>query len=314
MAKEVQTKVGQVINDRYKVIKLIGEGAFGEIYCAEEVNGGTKFAVKFESLDRSFLQLPIEHRVYQSIGNAVGFAQCVFYQQSSTESVIVMSLLGQNLKELFQMCNRTFSLKTVLRIAIQSISRLEVLHGKNFIYRDIKPDNFVLGQSGTQGEKTIHLVDFGMAKEYIDRVTQRHIRLRSNRPMLGTARFMSCNAHFNYELSRRDDLESLGYMFLYFLKGSVPWSALLQSSLSESTPMKQLQKIGSMKQALSPEDIFENCPEEFARYLSYCRNLGFEETPAYEACRSSFHDLFTRLGFKDDGLFDWDTFTGKIGN
>ncbi len=201
----------------------------------------------------------------------------------------------------------------------------------SFIYRDIKPDNFVLGQSGTQGEKTIHLVDFGMAKEYIDRVTQRHIRLRSNRPMLGTARFMSCNAHFNYELSRRDDLESLGYMFLYFLKGSVPWSVLLQSSLSESTPMKQLQKIGSMKQALSPEDIFEDCPEEFARYLrywrrrgyvmthflhfySYCRNLGFEETPAYEACRSSFQNLFTRLGFKDDGLFDWDTLTGKIGN
>lgn len=129
----------------------------------------------------------------------------------------------------------------------------------------------MLGLSGTKGAKTIHLVDFGMAKEYVDRVTQKHIRLRSNRPMLGTACFMSCNAHFNYELSRRDDLEALGYMLLYFLKGSsVPWSDLLQfSPLSESTPMKQLQKIGSMKQALSPEDIFEDCPEEFAKYLRY---------------------------------------------
>lgn len=127
----------------------------------------------------------------------------------------------------------------------------------------------MLGLTGTEGARTIHLVDFGMAKEYIDRVTQRHIQLRSNRPMLGTARFMSCNAHFNYELSRRDDLEALAYMFLYFLKGSVPWSGLLQSSLSESTPMMQLKKIGSMKQALTPEDIFEDCPEEFAKYLRY---------------------------------------------
>lgn len=109
---------------------MLFSGAFGEIYFAEEVNEGTKFAVKFESLDRSFLQLPIEYRVYQSIGNAIGFAQCVFYQQSSLESVLVMSLLGQNLKELFQMCNRTFSLKTILYIAIQSITRLQVLHGK----------------------------------------------------------------------------------------------------------------------------------------------------------------------------------------
>lgn len=137
----------------------------------------------------------------------------------------------------------------------------------SFIYRDIKPENFVLGLLGTESAKTIHLVDFGMAKMYIDKKTQKHIRARSNKPMLGTACYMSCNAHFSYELSRRDDLEALGYMFLYFLKGTVPWAASLQSNLSESTPMKQLQKIGSMKQALSPDDLFEDCPQEFAKYL-----------------------------------------------
>lgn len=187
-----------------------------------------------------------------------------------------------------------------------------------------------MGLLGTEGSKTIHLVDFGMAKQYIDNVSQRHIRPRSNKPMLGTACYMSCNAHFSYELSRRDDLEALGYMFLYFLKGTVPWAASLQSNLPESTPMMQLQKIGSLKQASTPEDLFKDFPDEFAKYLkylnhrrfnlsahiysisfSYARNLEFEETPDYKTYRSSFQELFCTLGFKDDCVFDWDTLINK---
>ena len=124
----------------------------------------------------------------------------------------------------------------------------------------------MVGLPGSEEEKIIYLIDFGMVKEYIDPKSKAHILMREGRPVTGTVRYMSCNAHFNLEQSRRDDLESLGYMYLFFLKGSLPWSGMVQDM---GGPVKQCQKIGSMKQALRPEDLFEGFPEEFASYLKY---------------------------------------------
>lgn len=123
----------------------------------------------------------------------------------------------------------------------------------------------MVGFPGKPNEKIIHVVDFGLVKRYINPLTKQHIPCRQGIPLTGTTRYMSCNAHFNQELSRRDDLESLAYMLLLFLKGRLPWSGIIQNA-AHYTSYDQL-RIGSMKQSLSPAKLFEGFPDEFAFFL-----------------------------------------------
>jgi len=188
------------------------------------------------------------------------------------------------------------------------VTRVQSVHEKSLIYRDIKPDNFLIGVPGSKTANTIHLIDFGMAKFYRDPKTKVHIPYRERKSLSGTARYMSINTHLGREQSRRDDLESLGHVFMYFLRGGLPWQGL-----RAATNKQKYEKIGEKKQSTPISELCEGFPEEFAIYMNYVRKLGFEETPDYDFLRELFTKILKTLGEQDDGVYDWMSLNGGKG-
>lgn len=157
-----------------------------------------------------------------------------------------MDLLGPSLEDLFNFCSRRFTIKTVLMLADQMIGRIEFVHCKSFIHRDIKPDNFLMG-IGRHCNK-LFLIDFGLAKKFRDMRTRCHISYREDKNLTGTARYASINAHLGIEQSRRDDMESLGYVLMYFNRGSLPWQGL-----KAATKKQKYEKISEKKMSTPVE-------------------------------------------------------------
>merc|ERR1712025_1131849 len=213
-------------------------------------------------------------------------------------NVMVIDLLGPSLEDLFSFCNRKFSLKTVLMLADQMINRVEYVHAKNFIHRDIKPDNFLIGLMKKANQ--VHVIGFGLAKKFRDSRSQQHIPYRENKNLTGTARYASVNTHLGIEQSRRDDLEAVGYVLMYFNRGSLPWQGLKANSKKE-----KYEKIMEKKMSTPIEVLCKGYPTEFVTYLNYCRSLRFEDRPDYAYLRRFLKDLFFRENYQYDFIFDW---------
>lgn len=237
-----------------------------------------------------------------------GIPNVYYFGQEGLHNILVIDLLGPSLEDLFDHCGRRFTIKTVVMVAKQMLSRVQTIHERNLIYRDIKPDNFIIGRPGTKAANVIHVIDFGMAKQYRDPKTKQHIPYRERKSLSGTARYMSINTHLGREQSRRDDLEALGHVFMYFLRGGLPWQGL-----KAATNKQKYEKIGEKKQTTAIKDLCEGFPEEFSKYLTYVRNLGFEDTPDYDYLRELFTQALKNAGDVEDGEYDWMKITKDSG-
>ncbi|XP_046736925.1 casein kinase I-like isoform X5 [Diprion similis] len=293
------------VGNKYRLGRKIGSGSFGDIYLGTNISTGEEVAIKLECIKTRHPQLHIESKFYKMMQGGVGIPTIKWCGSEGDYNVMVMELLGPSLEDLFNFCSRKFSLKTVLLLADQLISRTDYIHSRNFIHRDIKPDNFLMGL-GKKGN-LVYIIDFGLAKKYRDGRTHMHIPYRENKNLTGTARYASINTHLGIEQSRRDDLESLGYVLMYFNRGSLPWQGL-----KAATKRQKYERISEKKMSTPTDELCKGYPAEFSTYLRYCRQLRFEERPDYSYLRQLFRTLFHSQGFTYDYVFDWNML--KFGN
>lgn len=281
-----------------KIISKIAHGAFGEIYeCIDKVTG-TKLALKIEKKS-STLQLRHEFVVYKKIAGINTpkvFEYGKIEYESSYLNCMTMELLGQSLEKIYIALNRTFTVKTIFMLGKRCLNRIEYLHHRHFIHRDVKPENFVVDKSRSK----VYLIDYGLSKEYRNPGTLLHRPMKKDKNLIGTARYASLNTHLGYEQSRRDDLESLGFMLIYFMKGKLPWQGLRAENKFEKYTL-----IKTVKQNTAMYDLCFGLPNEIYLYMIHVRNLQYEESPDYGYLESLFENGLRSRGLEDDGIFDW---------
>ena len=286
------------VGKKYRIGRKIGSGSFGDIYLGTNIISGEEVAIKLENTKAKHPQLEYEAKVYKALSGGVGIPFVRWYGTECDYHAMVIDLLGPSLEDLFNYCNRKFTYKTVLLLADQLICRVEYIHARCFIHRDIKPDNFLMG-IGRRGSQ-VNVIDFGLAKKYRDPRTHLHIPYRENKNLTGTARYASVNTHLGIEQLRRDDLESLGYVLIYFCRGSLPWQGL-----KAATKRQKYDRIMEKKMTTPNDILTKGLPKEFLDYMNYIKSLRFEDKPDYPYLRKLFRDLFKRENYRYDYVFDW---------
>jgi len=291
------------VNDHYVLGKEVATGSFGTIYWGIDKNlpdghPDKLVAIKLESRSKDAQLLPLEANVYRYLYKEnKGIPKIYWSGIQDDYNVLIIEMCGANLEALLTICGHKFSLKTTLIIAQELMKKFQYIHSRGVIHRDIKPENFLIGLHNND----VYVVDFGLFK-FFKNSDNSHIPLRTNKKLIGTIRYTSLNSHKGYELSRRDDLISIGYMLIYFLKGKLPWQGMCQKDLSKEEKYKM---IFECKKNTTNEQLCQGLPKEFKMYMDYVKSLDFAEKPNYNFLYNLFTQLFKKNNFEYDDVYDW---------
>ena len=283
MAKEEELPLGKDFKIFYKV--KIGKGAFGEIFKGQNIQKGNNVAIKCENcknIHKSLLKNEINILYYLQGG--IGIPKIYDYFLSTKHNFMIVEMLGPNLEKIFYLCNKKFSQPTILSLGLQMLNRIEFIHSRQFIHGDIKPENFLIGRN--QNKNTVYLCDYGLSKRFRNKSNGMHIPYKDKIKFTGTPSYASIYTHLEIERSRRDDLESLAYILIYFFKGKLPWSKMKTKNKS-----RKFSKIFDLKMNTRIEDLCSDLPIEMQHFLQYTRDLHFEQKPDYDYLRKLINDM-----------------------
>ena len=282
----------------FKSTDRLGGGSFGQIYKGINLKTKEEVAIKIESKNIETPQLIHESKILKALNDNDGFPKVYLVTPLDDVLIMVMELLGENLQKLLMNSpHKKFTLKTTLMLAIQILSRIKTLHENNYIHRDIKPENFTIGLK--KYKNTIYMIDYGLTRKFCDS-RKNHIPYKEGKHLTGTALYASIYTHKGIEQSRRDDLESLGYMMIYFCKGELPWM-----NVKGKTKEIKYKKIMEKKLEMKPDILCQGLPDEFNQYFKYVRELQFTEEPKYDFLLGLFNSAMKKNNIKNDFKFDW---------
>ncbi|XP_061173857.1 serine/threonine-protein kinase MRCK beta-like isoform X2 [Saccostrea echinata] len=287
-------QANQIVKERWKVVRKIGGGGFGEIY--EGIDQVTKesVALKLESAKQAKQVLKMEVAVLKKLQGQDHVCRFIGCGRNEKYNYVVMTLQGKNLAELRRSQSRgCFSLSTTLRLGAQILKAIESIHEVGFLHRDVKPSNFAMGRLPKDSKK-VFMLDFGLARQYTTPTGE--VRPpRAAAGFRGTVRYASVNAHKNKEMGRHDDLWSLFYMLVEFLAGQLPWRKI-----------KDKEQVGQMKEKYDHTQMLKNMPPEFKTFLEHIESLEYHDKPDYSLMHNLFEQCIRRKAIKDNDPYDWE--------
>ncbi|KAG1889405.1 casein kinase I isoform delta [Suillus subluteus] len=236
-----------------------------DIYLGINIISGKEVTIKLKSVKAKHPQLEYESKVYKTLADGVSVPFVRWFGTECDYNAMVLDLLGPSLEDLFNFCKRKFILKTVFLLADQLY-----IHSCNFIHWDIKPDNFLMGV-GKRGNQ-VNVIDFGLTKKFRDPKTHLHIPYRENKNLTGATRYTSINTHLGVEQAHHDDLESLAYVLMYFLRVALPWQGL-----KAATKKQKYDRIMEKKMTTPIDILCHGYPNKFGIFLNYTRTLRFDD-------------------------------------
>ena len=293
--KSVSLTLKSILFKKYLIISKIDEGSFGSIYLCKNIVSNEKYAVKIENRKITNPLLESEAFILFYL-RGPGLPEVKTFGKTKDLNILIQTLLGPSLSTLSEQYLIKFTIKDLCLLSIQMIERLEYIHSKRFIHRDIKPQNFLMG---IKDPEIVYLIDFGLSKKFMSK-KGKHIKFNINNNISGTPRYCSINALRGAEQSRRDDLESLFYVIMYFFRGNLPWQNLRIKSREQ-----RFNKINEIKKNCDYKLLCKNLPQELYHLGIYIKHLKFEETPNYIFMKKCFYSILEQIYEKNDNKFSW---------
>ncbi|XP_049767782.1 tau-tubulin kinase homolog Asator isoform X4 [Schistocerca cancellata] len=294
MTSEDLLQPGHVVKERWKVVRKIGGGGFGEIYEGLDLVTKEQVALKVESARQPKQVLKMEVAVLKKLQGKEHVCRFIGCGRNDRFNYVVMQLQGKNLAELRRAQPRgAFSLSTTLRLGLQILKAIDSIHQVGFLHRDIKPSNFSVGRLPYTCRR-VYMLDFGLARQYTTATGE--VRApRAAAGFRGTVRYASINAHKNKEMGRHDDLWSLFYMLVEFVNGQLPWRKI-----------KDKEQVGLMKEKYDHRLLLKHLPSDLRQFLDHIQSLTYEDKPDYQMLIGLFERCMKRRGVKETDPYDWE--------